>query len=77
LPVKDDAYQNSIQKQRESIAKNYLAFDELYELLNDAVKITDEIAKEFTASEFEKYSVIQDRLFESDFDKFVKKLFGK
>lgn len=29
------------------------------------------IAKSFAESEFEKYRVIQDRLFESDFDKFL------
>ena len=54
----------------------FLQFNE-YELLNDAGKVTAEIAKEFAESEFEKYRVIQDRLFESDFDKFAKGLLGK
>ena len=39
------------------------------EILKDAGKISAEIAKERAESEFEKYRVIQDRLFKSDFDK--------
>ena len=39
------------------------------EILQDAGKITAEYAKEFAESEFEKYRVIQDRLFRSDFDR--------
>lgn len=38
-------------------------------ILQDARKITAEFAKEFAESEFEKYRVIQDRLFRSDFDR--------
>lgn len=39
-------------------------------VLNDAGEVTAEYAKEYAESEFEKYRVIQDRLFKSDFDKF-------
>ena len=39
-------------------------------VLTDAGKITAEFAKSFAESEFEKYRVIQDRLFQSDFDRF-------
>ena len=39
------------------------------EILKDAGKITAEIAKEHAENEFEKYRIIQDRLFKSDFDK--------
>src|SRR5574344_283735 len=39
------------------------------EVLQDAGKVTAEYAKEFAESEFEKYRVIQDRLFRSDFDR--------
>lgn len=39
-------------------------------VLHDAGKITAEFAKAFAESEFEKYRVIQDRLFQSDFDRF-------
>ena len=38
-------------------------------ILQDAGKITAKFAKEFAESEFEKYRVIQDRLFRSDFDR--------
>lgn len=44
------------------------------EILQDAGKVTAEIAKAHAESEFEKYRITQDRLFESDFDKEVKKL---
>lgn len=43
------------------------------EILQDAGKITAEIAKAHALSEFEKYRIIQDNLFESDFDKFIEK----
>ena len=36
----------------------------------DAGTVSAEYAKEFAETEFEKYRVIQDRLFQSDFDKF-------
>lgn len=39
-------------------------------VLQDAGKITDEFAKTFAESEFEKYRIVQDRLFQSDFDRF-------
>ena len=39
-------------------------------ILTDAGKITAELAKSFAESEFEKYRVIQDKLFSSDFDRF-------
>lgn len=39
-------------------------------VLTDAGRITAEFAKSFAESEFEKYRVIQDRIFQSDFDRF-------
>lgn len=39
------------------------------EVLQDAGRITAEYAKEYAETEFEKYRIIQDRLFQSDFDK--------
>lgn len=39
-------------------------------ILSDAGRISAEQAKEYAESEFEKYRIIQDRLFQSDFDKF-------
>jgi len=42
------------------------------EILQDAGKVTAEIAKAHAESEFEKYRITQDRLFESDFDRTLK-----
>lgn len=44
------------------------------EILQDAGKVSAEIAKAHAESEFEKYRIIQDRLFESDFDRVIKQL---
>jgi hypothetical protein len=44
------------------------------EILQDAGKITAEIAKTKAETEFEKYRVIQDRLFLSDYDKYLLEL---
>lgn len=49
----------------------FLSADER-SVLQDAGKITAEIARERAGGEFEKYRVIQDRLFQSDFDHFIK-----
>ena len=43
-------------------------------VLTDAGKITAEFAKSFAESEFEKYRIVQDRLFQSDFDRFNENL---
>ena len=48
----------------------FLEFNE-HEILTNSGRVTHEIAKAFAESEFEKYRVIQDRLYESDFDRFV------
>ena len=48
----------------------YLSSDER-PLLNHAGSVTHEYAKLFAETEFEKYRVIQDRLFRSDFDRFA------
>jgi len=44
------------------------------EILQDAGKVTAEIAQAHAESEFEKYRIVQDRLFESDFDRIIKEL---
>ena len=48
----------------------FLEFNE-HDILTDSGKVTHEIAKAFAETEFEKYRIIQDRLYESDFDRFV------
>ena len=47
-----------------------------YGILQDAGKVSAEIAKLHAETEFEKYRVIQDRLFMSDFDKYMLELEG-
>ena len=41
------------------------------DVLQDAGKVTAEIARAHAETEFEKYRIVQDRLFESDFDRIV------
>ena len=48
----------------------YLLSDDL-DVLKDAGKISHKIAYDKALSEFEKYRFIQDKIFESDFDKFL------
>ena len=50
----------------------FLQFNER-EILDNSGNVTAVIAKAFAESEFEKYRIIQDKLFESDFDKVFKK----
>ena len=45
-----------------------------YGLLQDAGKVSAEIAKIHAETEFEKYRVIQDKLFMSDYDRFIEKM---
>ena len=51
----------------------FLEFDD-WNVLQDAGKVTAKLAKEFAESEFEKYRIVQDRLFKSDFDKELTKI---
>lgn len=55
LDGKTDAYLNSDERP----------------LLTHAGSVSHEAAQEYAETEFEKYRIIQDRLFESDFDRFV------
>ncbi|MDO8527896.1 MAG: virulence RhuM family protein [Deltaproteobacteria bacterium] len=51
----------------------FLEFDE-QAILHDKGRISADIAKEHADSEFEKYRIVQDQLFESDFDRHIKEL---
>ena len=51
----------------------FLEFDDR-EILRDAGKVTARLAKVHAESEFEKYRIVQDRLFESDFDRVIQQL---
>jgi hypothetical protein len=50
----------------------FLKFNER-DILDHPGKVSQEVAKVFAETEFEKYRVVQDRLFESDFDRHIKK----
>ena len=54
--------------------KRLNGFIEMFEygLLQDAGKVTAEIAKLHAETEFEKYRIVQDRLYKSDFDRFIE-----
>lgn len=54
----------------------FLQFNEK-DILTNAGKVNHEIAKAFAESEFEKYRIMQDRLFKSDFDKLMNGLESK
>ncbi len=51
----------------------FLQFNEK-EILTNSGKVSHAIAKSFAESEFEKYRIVQDRLFQSDFDKLIDNL---
>ncbi|MBR0072751.1 MAG: virulence RhuM family protein, partial [Bacteroidales bacterium] len=42
------------------------------DVLKDAGKVSAELAKAHAESEFEKYRIVQDRLYQSDFDRFLQ-----
>ncbi len=50
----------------------FLHFNER-DILQDSGQVKAKVAKSFVESEFERYRIVQDRLFESDFDKDLKK----
>lgn len=54
--------------------RNYKIEEQMFEygLLQDAGKVTAEIAKLHAETEFEKYRIVQDRLYKSDFDRFIE-----
>ena len=54
----------------------FLRFNER-EILDNPGKVSHKVAESFALSEFEKYRIIQDKLFESDFDKFMIEIKNK
>ena len=76
LELAEDRARRKIPMSMEDWSKRldaFLEFDER-ELLQNSGKISAKLAQTHAESEFEKYRIVQDRLFESDFDKAVKKL---
>ena len=53
----------------------FLRFNE-YQILKNAGKVSNAVAKQLAEEEYEKFRVVQDRKFESDFDREVKKVMG-
>ncbi|PZQ14767.1 MAG: cell filamentation protein Fic [Rhodanobacter denitrificans] len=76
LELAEDRARRKIPMSMEDWSKRldaFLQFDDR-EALQNSGKISAKIAQTHAESEFEKYRIVQDRLFESDFDRAVKKL---
>ncbi|MDR2428697.1 MAG: virulence RhuM family protein [Candidatus Margulisbacteria bacterium] len=73
LDVAEDMAQRKIPMTMEDWEKRLNLFLQVAdrEILKHAGRVTTEIAKQHAETEFEKYRIIQDRVFESDFDRFV------
>ena len=72
LDMAESMAMRHIPMTKEAWAKRIDKFINFFEspILQDSGKVSAEFAKEFAESEFEKYRIIQDRLFQSDFDRF-------
>ena len=77
-----DYAENQAERQKAMYMKDwiekldaFLKFND-YEVLTDAGKVTAEVAKALALKEYEKFRVIQDQFFVSDFDIEIKKLKG-
>lgn len=74
LDLAEERARRNIPMTMEDWAKRlvmFLEFDDR-EVLQDSGKVTAKLAKAFAESEFEKFRILQDRLFESDFDRILK-----
>ena len=78
LDYAEDQAQRKMPMTVEDWAKKLNAFLKfnVREILGHPGKVSQEVAKAFAEGEFEKYRIVQDRLFESDFDRHVKKALG-
>jgi hypothetical protein len=76
LDYAEDQAERNIPMTMEDWANKLNAFLQFNqrEILDNPGRVTAEIAKTFAESEYEKYRIIQDKLYESDFDREVKKL---
>ena len=74
--AEDEAKQRHIPMTMEDWASKLDEFLKLTdrEILQDAGKISHKIACDKAITEFEKYRIIQDKLYESDFDKYLIEL---
>ena len=76
LDFAENMAQRKIPLTMEDWEKRLNSFIEMFEygLLKDSGKVSNEIARLHAETEFEKYRIIQDRLFMSDFDKYMLEL---
>ncbi|WP_374413910.1 virulence RhuM family protein [Hydrogenophaga sp.] len=76
LDVAEDMAQRKIPMTMQDLETRLNRFIEATDraVLQDAGKVSAEIAKAHAESEFEKYRIVQDRLFESDFDRMLRQL---
>ena len=72
LDMAENMAKRHIPMTMEDWAKRIDKFIDVAELpiLQDNGNVSAEFAKEFAETEFEKYRIIQDKLFQSDFDRF-------
>ena len=76
IDLAEDRAQRKIPMTMEDWSKRLDIFLEAFDrqILQDSGQVSAEIAKAHAESEFEKYRIVQDRLFESDFDRETKEL---
>ena len=76
--AENQAHKRKPMKMKDWIDKldAFLKFNE-YEILNCAGSISHEVAIKLAENEFEKFRIIQDKSFTSDFEKEIKKISGK
>lgn len=79
LDLAEDRARRKIPMTMEDWARRLDAFLEFTDrdILQNAGKVSAEMAKTHAQSEFEKYRIVQDRMFESDFDRAVRGIEGK
>ena len=72
--AENQAKRNKLMSMNDWVTKldSFLQFNE-YELLNNLGKISRTVAEQLAIDEYEKYRIIQDTLYSSDFDKMTKK----
>ena len=76
LDLAEDMARRKIPMSMEDWAKRLDMFLEIssHDILTDAGAISAEMAEQHGESEFEKFRIVQDRLYESDFDRVVRQL---
>jgi hypothetical protein len=76
LDMAEDRARRKLPMTMEDWSQRLDAFLEFTErdILQDAGKVSADMAKAHAESEFEKYRIVQDRLFESDFDRVIKQI---